>query len=434
MQIVAHILKYLSFDDRRQIALVNQTCYYASIHPSFTKKELLVFEETDFEHDKFLNFQQLLLNSKREVFNLKFCNLAAHLDPDSIFWKTLNNRITSLVIANVSEFNDLFIDCLTQINNLQSLEFRNIRSFATSIKIRNALLKLHSLSFFDSYLSDSDFNNIMQCAPHLKELRFKGCNILCWSQAINRYYPNYSIPGRSTDFNSSYVFTDVNIVKNLKNTNIENLVLQNCCSIFMQLPKTIKLKSLVLCVVNEAHNLEKFSLTLDVHSMTLQQLDISHIPCCSLVLLTKLQNIKILKILYTTDINSQCDGSMACLNRFSESLSCLKNISSLTIVPVLTFDLSMITIPNCVLSSLNSLDCAIENCQKLVDVGRNLISLTIQNGDTLTASDLQYLFGNHTNLRHLIIYKCINLNDDILMKSPPSDNLKGKKLIVLLKY
>lgn len=429
LQIVTHILKYLSFDDRRQIALVNPTWYYASIHPIFIRKELFVYEDTDLM-TKFLDFQQMLMNSKREVFNLKFYNFTSYLEPDSIFWNKLNSRITSLHLVNLVEFNDLFLDCLTNMNNLETLELRNIREFTTTVKIRNALLKLHSLSLFNIYfISDKEFNNILQYAPHLKELCFNDCNILCWGQSIKRFYPNYKISGGLINYDSPYIFTDVNIINNLKNIkNIEHLMLQNCCKIFMQLPVETKLKSLVLSVVDEAHNLEKFNLTLAIHSMSLQQLDISHIPCCSLFALTKLHNLKVLKVLYTTDFNSMCGDSKACLNKFSESLSCLKNISSLTIVPMLTFDFSIITIPNCVLSSLNILDCAIENCHKLVDVGTNLISLTIQNGNILTASDLQYLFGNHTNLRHLLINKCINFNDDILMKSPPSVNLKGKQI------
>lgn len=429
----------MGFDDRKQIALVNKTFYYASLHPQFLKNEKLTCKPLFFvEHDPVIDyindFKQILIRTKRELINLKIV-----AEPiDHTIFESVGHKIISLCLEHFgTKLTDTFVDTIIRCCiNLKSLELKDTVIKWISIKPNKPLLKLFSIKFDEVDMSDKNFNELMAYAPNLQDLSFTNCKILVWPQAIRRFYKNYNNFEILTNFNSDDVFTDVNIINYLKTTKcIKTLRLQQICHIFLELPKHIQLNSLILDCANSMYfakekpiDLDKLKLILEKHT-TLQQLDISCFPCCLLLTVAKLHKLKYLKVNFTTNNNSVCINKQACLQGFVELLKDMKELRTLILVPWNNIESPSLALPDYTLRSLTSLNCKIQNGLKVMELAKNLTRLQIPNGDILTTNDLQLLFKNLNSLRYLKIHNCIKLDDDILLHSPIS-NLKGKEILL----
>jgi len=421
------------------MALINTAWNHASLHPVLLKSEILIYSE---ENQKFnfslLNyddFKQTLLKSKREFINLKLCGLkTSHLNDISIFFN-LGMHIKSLYLSDLRILTDHFLDSITSYcYNLKSLSFQKIAELSFSDISRTPLFHLNSIHFNNMTLNDKNFNIIIKCAPNLNDLSFKLCPILNGLENIALFYPNYRNNEISTNFNSNYVFTDVNIVQYLKTAkHINSLQLEQCSHIFFKLPKHIKLKCLILegtnSIYTQEETLKNNILTLTEHN-TLEKLHLICFPCCSLSqAISKLHNLIHLTVRFSSSAHTPCKS---CLQTFVDKLSLMKHIRTLTIRHWLDDDLEVsqiYLIPDCVLKSLTALKCSINNSLQLINFGKNLTRLHIYNGQILSDNDFQLIFKNLTNLRHLLMEHCIQLNDDVLLCSPVS-NLKGNKVWV----
>lgn len=429
----------MGFDDRQNMALVNKTFYYASLHPQFLKNETficnpLLFFDTE-KKKSLIEFKQIIIRSKRELIHLKLFEPIDHTIFESIGYKIISLHLEYFDAKLTDTFVNTIIRCCI---NLKSLVLKNTVITWISIKPNKPLLKLYSITFDDVDMTDKKFNELMAYAPNLQDLGIKNCKILDWPQAIRRFYKNYNNPEIITDFNSDVVFTDVNIVNYLKTTkSINTLRLHQICHIFLQLPQHIQLKSLLLDGTNSMQygtgkrfDLEKLKLILEEQT-TLEQLDISCFPCCFLLTVAKLHKLKYLKINFTTINNSVCVNKQACLQGFVESLKDMKELRTLILVPwnnnnEFLHESPVLALPDCTLKSLTALNCKIQNGLEVMQLAKNLTRLKIPNGHILTTNELQLLFKNLVNLRYLKIQNCINLDDDILFHSPIS-NLKGKE-------
>lgn len=446
MQIITKILDYLPFNDRKNFALLNTKWYHASLHPLLIKKDWFIYDPTNVgdveEFIKCLNdFKQLLIKSKRTFFNLKLYFI--HDISDPTIFEGLGNRVLSLHLINLTYFDDCFLDFVTDgCNILESLTIEKTKIMILNYKPRKLLLNLRILTLKNVYLSDKNFNIIMQCCPNLENIGLKQCNILEWVPVLKKFYSDWE---NCQVFNSEDVFSYHSVVNCLNTTkNLNNLRLQNC-KIFTYLPTHIKLKNLTLKSTRPMYfgqekliDLEKLALALGKHVL-LNQLKIKYLPCCLLSAVSKLQNLKRLKVHFTTNSSQRCNVNRLCIQRFVESLSNMKELKELSIIPWNQEQIlcSIPAIPDCTLSLLTSLDCFIENRQQIVHFSNNLKYLRIQNGDILTPSDLHLIFNNFINLRHLYIDNCIILDDSIFEELPIS-NLKGKndqkRLKMLTRY
>jgi len=124
---------------------------------------------------------------------------------------------------------------------------------------------------------------------------------------------------------------------------------------------------------------------------------------------------------------SNAHYGLDCLKSLMESLKNLKYIRTLSLSnaqKVKNIEIPIPPFPECTLKSLTSLDCSLDSTLGALTFGKNLTNLRIRNGDILTAGDLQLLFRNLTNLKHLWIDNCSVLDDDVFVHLPIS-NLKG---------
>ncbi|XP_050424086.1 uncharacterized protein LOC126835492 isoform X2 [Adelges cooleyi] len=428
------------------MALVNKTWYYASLHPSLLKKELLTYYEkttevkgqpthsfTTHELELFIN---MVLQTRRRLLNLKFCSLICLKDL-SIF-EQLGDNIVSLYLWDLYCLTDDLLDAVVKCRNLETLELKNISSISITVKSREPLLKLKRLDFNQVNPSDREFNQIILCAPNLKDIGFSDCILIEWIQAIQRFYPNYRNNEITEEYNSDDIFTPKNIVKHLKNLKHLNILrLNQCCDRFLQLLNILTLESLTLDLVSIASsNYSYLEKSIATH-ISLISLEVINWPYALLPAITKLYNLKHLKLILADFIVDENDTNHVI--NFTKSLSNLKSLEKLTIVPFVDHPFfPKVNIPDTILVSLKSLDCYIDSGIKLSNLGHNLTYLRIRNGNILTTEQYKLIFKNLTKLRYLRIGYCRNMNDDIMLGESSQDqnclisNLKGLVSLTIL--
>jgi len=111
-------------------------------------------------------------------------------------------------------------------------------------------------------------------------------------------------------------------------------------------------------------------------------------------------------------------------------MSNLKHLVEFTIVPCANFKQvvgNKKQIPDNTLKSLKLLKCSIGNCWNILHFGGNLTTLQILNCNIMKFNDYQLLFNNLTNLMHLKICDCMNLDDNAFLDLNIF-NIKGKEL------
>lgn len=436
-------MEFLTFEDRRQAALVNTVWNYATLRPVFTKNEQFVFkaktnDDTSSTTQLYNTFVQTLSKTKRDLINLnlEMNGLSENLNEVSLF-TNLGARIKSLELKNLSTLSDLSLDSITtSCCNLESLNLSLIDLSITD-KSRLPLLRLKQIYFFGVTMSDKTFNILMKYLPNITNIGFCGCPVVMWHQTINRFYPLSEYRGISTNFNSDHVFTIVNIIHYLSTAkNINILKLDQCPHILLKLPKDIKLNYLSLgdmhaaCAPKLLRSQTQFKSLVSALSehTTLQKLDIVCCPCFLLNAVTKLINLKHLSLNCYSDIHSECISDVqATFQQFFSSLSNLKHIKKFSFIDLTNdnYENGTYAIPEYTLKSLTFLRSPIDNLSNILKFGGNLTKLTIENGKVITENDLVLLFKNLTALRHLSIYDCINFSDLVMMNSSIS-NLKGK--------
>jgi hypothetical protein len=145
---------------------------------------------------------------------------------------------------------------------------------------------------------------------------------------------------------------------------------------------------------------------------------------------SKLYNLRHLTISYTANNSNYLDAGKY-FKSLVESLKNMKYIRTLSFNKAFDLirhlELPIYPFLECTLKSLTSLDCSLDSNLGVLKFGKHFTSLRIRNGDILKVEDLQLLFRNFTNLKHLWIDNCSVLNDEIFIKLPIS-NLKGIKI------
>ncbi|XP_050520610.1 uncharacterized protein LOC126894025 isoform X2 [Daktulosphaira vitifoliae] len=445
LEIITGILEYLSPSSRRQMRLINRKWYFASLHPSLIKNELITYHEQfsdcqkikNSDIDAVENLKNIITLSERKLFNLKLCSINPSNNLTN--FQLLKNNLVSLYLWDIYCLTDIFFETILECHNLEILELKKIGTTSINVKTRKKLLKLKRLDFDQINLTDSDFTQIILCTPNIIDIGFKDCHILEWPQAIKRFYPNY-FSSIFKYFNSNDIFTPKNIVNNLVTMkNLKNLRLNQCCYIFLQLSQKLTIVSLILNLVSkQSYNKILLKEVLSTH-ISLINLEVYSLPYSLLSAVSKLHNLKSIKIILLTNPNDYTLNSQKVvhLNNFFISLCNFHHLKVFTLIPSIDHSLfPQAVIPDKILIKLISLDCFIDDCLKLTQLGSNLTNLRIRNGDILTVGHLQLIFTHLTKLRFLWIDKCHTLNDSVIIKSSSTlgektciiSNLKGAEL------
>ncbi|XP_015366564.1 PREDICTED: uncharacterized protein LOC107163604 [Diuraphis noxia] len=429
-EIITQILEYLPFDDRRELARVNKVFYYASSHPLFARKEILIYQPSVDNLNVFNNFKDMLWKSKRKLLCLKFVNLT--FTDDLTIFTNLGNHIISLHLNNLNLLSDSYLDAIAQCcSNLEELELTSLLYVYLTDRDRTPIPKLCYIALDCVLLCDRDFNQIVKFAPNLKHLSIFNCRITGCNLIIQRFYRHsINIDNSLTKYNSIDIFSETNVVYHLNNFVRLNCLSLNEGSSIMYLTHSIHLglKSLTLdlidTITSRSIDYDKLNLVLG-QCVSLEHLKICYLPVDLLSTVSKLCNLRHLTLTYI-DKKLNISNSDQCLRLFVESLKNLKYLRTLSFIRASAFnylDLPIYPIPECKLKSLTSLDCYLHSNQEILRFGNNLTSLRIRNGNILEAEDLLLLFRNLTYLKHLWIDNCTVLNDEIFIKLPIS-NLK----------
>lgn len=432
-------MEYLPFIDRRQMSMVNKLFYYASIHPVFLQKELIVYQP-----DKHLeDYQEILFRSPRKQFCLKAFQYV--YIGDTTIYENLAERLVSLDFDHLIMLGDEFLDAFVQFcPNLQAIKMKRVSYMTLTDKDRKPMLSLTSLSFSDMKFSDYDLNLIFKVTPNLKDLGIFNCHIANSSKIISRFYPSHRTI--STDpfnkYDSNNILSDLNIIHHLNNSvRLSSLRLNQNSSIFYQIqPIQPELKCLILQCNNvcepfdHVNDPEKLKLVLGQY-VFLERLEIFEMPIDTLSAISTLHNLRHFKLSYVAhDVISTSEEGILYLNKLLESIKNMKYIKTLALYRAddqQQIELPILKIPGNILEPLVSLDCTLSSDLEALTLCRNLTFLQIRNGEILKVEDLQLLFQNLTKLQDLCIDQCHVLDDEVFMHLPIS-NLKGKK--VLKKY
>lgn len=447
-----HILKYLSFKERKHKALVSKSWYIASVDPMFMKDEIFVFscaakdEYTIYLpnlnwHEKIVYicdhmneqkplalkvFVETIIKSKRQLLNIKLTHVTCRFCLDTTTSHLFNQRgldIKSLYITHFGKCNSILSDTylnilMFQCRNLETLSICGYKICMETYNPKNALLKLKNLYFcwFNNIVSDTCFKILMEHVPNI--------NTLCLGKVdIDPFLYKDRDDLTIVRTKPNELNTCLNVTNYLKTAqNITTLKLDILFQIFLDIPAHIQLKSLQIdCFklkTNDYINFSNFKERLGKH-LSLEELEISYMSCCLFSAISKLHNLRYLKI-KCVDYND-CSNHNMCFEIFLAKLNRMKYIKELSIDHGPSIDKSIFVIPIQTYSLLTSFEGDIFNTIHFLDYAKNLTSLSICNGDILTSSDFQFIFNMQTNLRHLQINKCTNFEDDTLLEL----NLKG---------
>jgi len=249
-------MEYLPFDDRREVAMVNEAFHYGSYHPMFSRKEVLTYQSLNEKLNSFNEFKNMLKKSKRKLFCLKFDGL--NFVDDLTIFTDLGNRIVSLDFYYLQSLDDSFLDAIAQCCiNLEKLVFGKLTDLYLSDKDRPPILKLCCIELNYVKITDREFNLILKLAPNLKDLSIIGSNINSSSLVLQRFYPHDTNDNDHlfNKYNSDYVFSHKNIIHHLNNSvRLNSLVLSESHIFFQIQPLQHKFKSLVLSFENKFIN------------------------------------------------------------------------------------------------------------------------------------------------------------------------------------
>lgn len=197
VEVVTHIMRYLSLSDRKDAALVCRTWYEASLDPILQRDIIIHFYASSAESTR----KAIPSLSRRRLPHLVLNNFDVSLDAKAVVLKSCehlakNLKSLSLKGSNITE--RTFVELLSQCENLVSLDL----SCCNSLFMSGNLLEKHSdLQLLKStltnvvdvnlssvrYLSDATFNRIVTVCENIEKLSLAGTQ-MAFSSGV--YYPD----------------------------------------------------------------------------------------------------------------------------------------------------------------------------------------------------------------------------------------------------
>lgn len=414
--------------------MVSKTWYNASLDPMLIKNDVFAFnciENDEFVKNEFeksesvaitlQNFTDTVIKSKGKFLNLKFthapCMDCLELTTPPLFNKR-GSDVKTLYLTYFGEFNqhlpESFLTLImSQCRNLETLSIYGYEIAMQTYNPNNALLQLKCLRFcwYNNSITDSGFKVLMEHVPNLESL--------CMDLVEDPFLDTDSIDPEITD---DELDTSLNVINYLKTAQkLTTLKLDILFKVFVDIPAHIKLKVLQIdCykLRNKEHaDYKNCKIILGKH-LSLEELDISNISCCMLSEILNLHNLKYLTI---RCISNDCNDFKICVQTFLNSLSNMKQIKELSIEHGSSYDKELFEIPKQTFSSLKSFCGDVTYVLDIVNFGQNLSRLSINNGDTLSTSELWLVFNCLPNLKYLQIDKCTNFKNNTLSML----NIKG---------
>ncbi|XP_053401958.1 F-box/LRR-repeat protein 7-like [Mercenaria mercenaria] len=214
VEVVSHIMGFLSVSDRKDAALVCRSWYEASLDPILQRDIIIHFYASSAEQTT----RAIPSLSRRRLPHLVLNNFDLSLDAKAVLLKSCehlsaNLRSLSLKGSNITE--RTFVELLSKCTNLVTLDLSCCNSLFMSGTLleKNSdmqLLKASLTNVLDvnlasiRYMSDATFNRIMTVCENVEKLSLAGSQMAFSS---NIYYPD-----RSSRIASSSVLTFKNFL------------------------------------------------------------------------------------------------------------------------------------------------------------------------------------------------------------------------------
>ncbi|XP_006816964.1 uncharacterized protein LOC100366457 [Saccoglossus kowalevskii] len=185
VEVISHMMKFLSLPDRKEAALVSRSWYEAAMDPALQRDVIITFQTPSMAEEPIAGFGRrkspnLLLNNIDGSSNSKFtiqkaCQYMGH-----------NLQMLSLKGSDITE--GAFMSIVPYCHNLTSLDLSSCNSLFMSGKflgesqdlesVKAALVHVTDLNLSAiRYLSDSLFNRVMSCVPNVQKLSLASCHL-----------------------------------------------------------------------------------------------------------------------------------------------------------------------------------------------------------------------------------------------------------------
>ncbi|CAL7943106.1 unnamed protein product [Xylocopa violacea] len=219
VDVIIHILSYLSMSDRMSARLVNRTWHEASLATEFIDQEKLVLGRP--RADNLNKVLEVLQHSTRPFYHFTFREV--ELKSNMPIWDQYGPHMRSLVLLCCDLSEKTLVEIFKYCKSLKVLHINACRECLMSGRLledENDIKELvqtfkhvQELSLgYNRFLSDALFNRLVAICPNLESLSLMGCQISFHCGLYKKFYPR----GITLSDASNSVLTFLNILQYLK--------------------------------------------------------------------------------------------------------------------------------------------------------------------------------------------------------------------------
>ncbi|KAF7382398.1 hypothetical protein HZH68_015317 [Vespula germanica] len=386
IDVIIHIMSYLSISDRMAAGLVNRIWHEASLTTKFIDQQLVILGPPRI--DNLNDVLHILEHSFRPFYNFIFKEV--ELKSTMSLWRQYGPFMKSLHLFCCDFSEKTLIGILKHCNNLKTLHISSCRECLMSgrlleddsdIKELSEKLKfLHELSLtYNRYLSDALFNKFISICPNVNTLSLKGCEISFHCGLYKKFYPNNNV----ITYASESVLTFLNILqyiissaKQLKHVDFSHTLIDGTALATLSKLENLRLETLKLQHCNQLTIIGIRTLT--YHQIHLKLLDISfctRITDVSLVVICK--HLKQLESLNIRRCRAVTDSGI-------QQIQLLRNLRELDISECEQLTSKCITDGLC-----NELQNNLQCNNNEMDIKADNIDLNVQEADCSTKNDIR---------------------------------------------
>uniref|UniRef100_A0A1B6KZ31 F-box domain-containing protein n=1 Tax=Graphocephala atropunctata TaxID=36148 RepID=A0A1B6KZ31_9HEMI len=396
LEVVIHLMEFLSYSDRTVASQVCQHWYEASLHPKFTNQEKVVLKKSASEA------LPIFKNASKSYYHFMFIDLEINKRMKELCLKIAPD-LKSLYLENCDVYDKTMVEVLCECTSLEVLVLENCRELfmpgclldspedaAVLCKTLQHLREINLNS--NRYLSDAIFNRLISAMPNLDTISLEGCQISYHAGLVKKYYPD-RLTENNADYASETVLTFWNFfkyiqrrAKYIKSINLSRTLVDSKCLCVMSESVELQLEELYLRSCEQVTNAAILSLA--QHQKWLTALDLSY---CSRITDQALLHI--------------CNN-LSGLRRFA-----VRNCRAIT-------DLGIVHLKT--LTNLEELD--ISQCEQVTASGiqegvcskmnRRMRKLFMEGLNTMTSATVISLAENLPLLTHLNLSYCFNAVTD----------------------
>ncbi|XP_034948212.1 dynein regulatory complex subunit 6 [Chelonus insularis] len=306
IEVIIHIMSYLSVSDRMSAGLVCREWHEASLTLRFVNKQAVIVSR---EEDNLQLVMNTLLKSQRPFYHFIFKEV--EVKRNLPIWDKFGSSMRSLILVCCDLSERTLVSILKCLKNLRILHINACRECLMSGRLLDDKKDVDELSQnFQSlielslasnrYLSDALFNRFVSICPNLQSLSLTDCQISFHSGVYKRFYRDY----KSSDQASESLLTFFNVLayikkqaKRLKHLSFGSTLIDSTALSSLASIEELKLESLKLKSCDQLTNTGLRSL---IYQTNIKVLDISfctRVTDASIICICKnLHNIEILNI------------------------------------------------------------------------------------------------------------------------------------------